>query len=83
MVASGRCASRDARAPLVYQNATTATSFALQQSRVLRGPSDAALRPLPPMHSPPHPGALVREDVLKPHDLTVTRTADILGVSRP
>jgi antitoxin HigA-1 len=40
-------------------------------------------RPLPPMHSPPHPGALVREDVLKAHDLTVTRTADILGVSRP
>jgi antitoxin HigA-1 len=35
------------------------------------------------MHSPPHPGALVREDVLKPHDLTVTRTAEILGVSRP
>lgn len=39
--------------------------------------------PLPPMHSPPHPGALVREDVLKPHDITVTRAAEILGVSRP
>jgi antitoxin HigA-1 len=39
--------------------------------------------PLVPMRSPPHPGALVREDVLKPLDLTITKAAQILGVSRP
>ena len=39
-------------------------------------------RPLGPMHSPPHPGALIREDVLKPRGLTVTEAAKILGVSR-
>jgi addiction module HigA family antidote len=37
---------------------------------------------LGPMKSPPHPGELVREDVLKPLGLTVTRAADILGISR-
>lgn len=36
-----------------------------------------------PMHSPPHPGALLREDVLKPLGLSVTSAAAALGVSRP
>ena len=34
--------------------------------------------PLGPMRSPPHPGALVREDVLKPAGLSVTRAAEAL-----
>lgn len=34
------------------------------------------------MRSPPHPGALVREDIIKPRALTVTGAADLLGVSR-
>jgi addiction module HigA family antidote len=38
--------------------------------------------PLGPMQNPPHPGELVREDVVKPLGLTVTRTAALLGVSR-
>lgn len=35
-----------------------------------------------PMHNPPHPGEIIREDCLKPLDLTVTRAAEGLGVSR-
>ena len=42
----------------------------------------ATTKPLGRMHSPPHPGALVREDVLKPRGLTVTAAAGLLGVSR-
>ncbi|MGH6919165.1 MAG: HigA family addiction module antitoxin [Geminicoccaceae bacterium] len=38
--------------------------------------------PLGPMKNPPHPGELVREDVVKPLGLTVTRTAALPGVSR-
>ena len=38
---------------------------------------------LPPMKNPPHPGALVREDVLRELGLTVTRAAELLDVSRP
>lgn len=34
------------------------------------------------MHNPPHPGELVREDCLKPLDLTVTEAALGLGVTR-
>jgi addiction module HigA family antidote len=37
---------------------------------------------LGPMKNPPHPGELVREDVLKPLCLTVTGAAEILGISR-
>jgi addiction module HigA family antidote len=39
-------------------------------------------KPLGPMRDPPHPGSLVREDVLKPRGLTVTEAADMLAVSR-
>jgi antitoxin HigA-1 len=39
--------------------------------------------PLDRMRSPPHPGSLLREDVLKPLGLSVTRAAEALGVSRP
>lgn len=39
-------------------------------------------KPLGPMHSPAHPGALVREDVLKEMGITVTRAAEMLGVDR-
>lgn len=38
---------------------------------------------LPPMKNPPHPGTLVREDVIKELGLTVTRAAELLDVSRP
>jgi len=39
-------------------------------------------KPLGPMPNPPHPGELVREDVVKPLGLTVTQAAEALGVSR-
>ena len=35
-----------------------------------------------PMHDPPHPGEIVREDCLKPLGLTVTEAAKALRVSR-
>ena len=34
------------------------------------------------MHNPPHPGEVLRELCLKPLNLTVTRAAQALGVSR-
>lgn len=34
------------------------------------------------MHNPPHPGSLLKEDVLPSLDLTVTEAAAQLGVSR-
>ena len=35
-----------------------------------------------PMHDPPHPGEIVREECLEPLGLTVTRAAQGLGVTR-
>ncbi len=35
-----------------------------------------------PMRNPSHPGDLVRHDCLEPLGLTVTKAADVLGVSR-
>ena len=35
------------------------------------------------LEAPPHPGAFVRRDVLKPLGLSVTVAADALGVTRP
>jgi len=34
------------------------------------------------MHNPAHPGAILREDVLKPLNVSVTAAAESLGVSR-
>ncbi len=34
------------------------------------------------MHNPPHPGEIVREDCLKPLNLTVTEAAEALGITR-
>ncbi len=34
------------------------------------------------MHNPPHPGEIIREDCLKPLNLSVTETAKALGVTR-
>ena len=34
------------------------------------------------MHNPPHPGEILREMYLAPHDLTVTAAAQGLGVTR-
>lgn len=34
------------------------------------------------MHNPPHPGEIIRRRCLEPLDLTVTRAAQGLGVSR-
>ena len=34
------------------------------------------------MHNPPHPGKILRELCLKPLGLTVTESAEALGVSR-
>lgn len=36
-----------------------------------------------PMHTPPHPGAFLREEVLHANDLAVTDAATLLGVARP
>jgi antitoxin HigA-1 len=35
-----------------------------------------------PMKNPPHPGQVIRDEVLQPLGLTVTRAAEILGVRR-
>lgn len=35
-----------------------------------------------PMHDPPHPGEHIRYDCLEPLGLTVTKAAQVLGVSR-
>ena len=34
------------------------------------------------MHNPPHPGEIIRELCLEPLDITVTKAAKALGVSR-
>jgi antitoxin HigA-1 len=34
------------------------------------------------MHNPPHPGELIRELCIEPLDLSITETAEGLGVSR-
>lgn len=34
------------------------------------------------MFNPPHPGEILKEDYLSPLNLTVTQTAEALGVSR-
>ncbi|MGI9293473.1 MAG: HigA family addiction module antitoxin [Pseudomonadales bacterium] len=34
------------------------------------------------MHNPPHPGEIIKELCLEPLELTVTATAEALGVSR-
>ncbi len=34
------------------------------------------------MHNPPHPGEILREFCIEPLGLSVTRTAEALGVSR-
>jgi addiction module HigA family antidote len=34
------------------------------------------------MKTPPHPGLSVRHDCIEPLDLSITETADILGVTR-
>ena len=36
-----------------------------------------------PMHSPPHPGAFLRDEVLAANGLSVSETADLLEVARP
>ena len=35
-----------------------------------------------PMKNPPHPGAFVRDEILEPLTLSVSRAAEILGVRR-
>ena len=35
-----------------------------------------------PMHNPPHPGEIIREECLKPLDLTITEAAKGLGIHR-
>ena len=35
------------------------------------------------MHSPSHPGEIIREEVLNPLGLDVTKSAAVLGVTRP
>ncbi len=36
-----------------------------------------------PIHSPSHPGEIIKEEVIKPLGLGVTRAAEVLGVTRP
>ena len=35
-----------------------------------------------PMHDPPHPGRVVRQECLEPLGLTITKAARVLGVTR-
>jgi antitoxin HigA-1 len=35
-----------------------------------------------PMKTPPHPGEVIREEVLRPFGLSITKAAEILGVRR-
>lgn len=35
------------------------------------------------MYNPPHPGEILREDVLPEKGLSVTQAAELLGVTRP
>lgn len=35
-----------------------------------------------PMHDPPHPGEVIRAEIIEAHGLTVTEAAKALGVSR-
>lgn len=35
-----------------------------------------------PMKAPPHPGGLIRREIIEPMNLSVQQAADILGVSR-
>ena len=36
-----------------------------------------------PMKNPPHPGEIIRHEILEPLELTVTAAAKALGVTRP
>ena len=36
-----------------------------------------------PMLKPPHPGEFIRTEIIEPLGLSVTRAAEVLGVSRP
>jgi antitoxin HigA-1 len=35
-----------------------------------------------PMFNPPHPGEVIRTEIIEAHSLTVTAAAEVLGVSR-
>ena len=35
------------------------------------------------MHNPVHPGEMIREEIISPLDLDVTKAASVLGVTRP
>lgn len=35
-----------------------------------------------PMHNPPHPGGLIRREIIEPLKLSVSDAAEVLGVSR-
>lgn len=35
------------------------------------------------MHSPPHPGSFIRDEILDANRLSVTDAAEVLGVGRP
>ena len=35
-----------------------------------------------PMFNPPHPGEVIRTEIIEAHELTVTAAAKVLGVSR-
>ncbi len=35
------------------------------------------------LKNPPHPGIFIRDEIIEPIGLNVTKTAEILGVSRP
>ena len=35
-----------------------------------------------PMHNPPHPGEVIRAEIIEANGLTVTAAAKVLGVSR-
>lgn len=35
------------------------------------------------LKSPPHPGGFIKSEIIAPNELSVTRAAEVLGVTRP
>jgi addiction module HigA family antidote len=74
---SGPCPCRETGA--LY----SASRTAMHSTSILSTTTDPRRYRAMPMKAPPHPGILVREEVLRPLGITVTEAARALGVGRP
>jgi len=59
----------------VWVFTTKVSSYSLRMRRIIRNM-------VMQIHNPPHPGSILKEDVLPELGLTVTQAAEQLGVSR-